>query len=570
MTSSTPFWKGTLFQRCFDDSRSDEEGFPVLRRRLARSGCVTVLRIEALPFVDDIERAIAAAPSAEADLRFWQEAWDRSFPDWRNGDAVKRALAKRTEECPNHSQSLERAIAGFIENPGDQPALQAFRIEKHSLSIAVPPQPRPDESAMIARTLRAASAFGAFARLTPCVSAVHVVLDDNDIVTALLTGHDEDGVPRLAKHYPGRSEADKNDPRFDADLSKLLYRLGEEESADPMFWSWDFLHDHLGRTVFGVGPSRFEAIEREIFERRLNESRIMLAGALADMAANATKVAIYTPRGGNVKRRPRRIDLSRVSTIRSAHDLLDNIARYEWAATVEPWQAYRTLNRYFFHDGVIVGSTCTDPAAHPYDGDSDKGFDRRLSLGASALLEDGEGTIDHSAILASHADFAREVGKLLKEREVLDFALDVGTTKSGALEVVAISDLWSAQTYAFDWRGLVETLQREAAAFDIKLEAALDEMASHPDFGRLATEFRDVVSSYGRGAMIARLIHRSWSAYLDVWREDRVKDALVEAMVHYILSGKSNANQTEIDAAEDQISFLHYDGFHYWLDSYES
>jgi hypothetical protein len=569
MTSATPFWKGTLFHRCFDDYRFDEEGFPALSRRFAQIGCLTVLRIEALPFADDIERAIDAAPSAEADLRFWQESWDRSFQNWWKTDSVSRALAARTEDRPDHAASLKRAIAGFAEKPGDQPALRAFQIEKGLLSIAVPPQQRPDEAAMIARTLRAASAFGAFARLTPHVSAIHVVLDDYDIGTALLTGHDEDGVPRLARHYPGRHRAhERDDPRFDDDLSKLLRRLGQEESADPMFWSWDFLHDHLNRTVFGVGPSRFEAQEREIDDRRLQESRIMLAGAIADMAAQGAKCAVFTPRGGNVKRKPRLLDLSQVSTIRSAHDLLDNISRYEWAATVEPLQSYRTVNRYFFHDGAVIGSTCTDPAAHPYEGYVDKGFDSRLSAGASALIEDGDGTITDNAILASHDGFAHEVGKLLKERDVLEFALDVGTTEKGTLEVVAISDLWSAQTYSFDWRVLVGTLQLEAAVFDGKLDAALDAIATHAEFGRLATEFRDVVQAYGRGAMIARLIHRSWSAYLDVWREDRVKDALVEAMVHYIRSGESNANEAEIEAAEDQVSFLQYDGFHDWLDSY--
>jgi hypothetical protein len=565
MTSTTPFWKGALFQRCFDDSRFDEEGFPALRRRFAEFGCLTVLRIEALPFADDIEKAIAAAPSAEADLRFWQEAWDRSFPDWRNGDAVERALTKRTEEYPDKADGLGTAIAGFIENPGYHPAIRAFQIEKHSLSAAVPPQPRPDGAAMIARTLRAASTFGAFARLTPHVSAIHVVLDDKDIVTALLTGHDEGGIPFLAKHYPRQH----TEPRFDVGLSRLLHRFGEEESPDPMFWSWDFLHDHLGRTVFGIGPSRFEAREREIDGRRLKESHTMLAGAIADMAAHGEKFAVYTPRGGNVKRKPRRIDLSQVTTIRSARDLLDTTTRYEWAATVEPFQAYHAVNRYFFHDGVVVGSTCTDPTSHPYERNGDKGLDRRLSIGASALLEDGEGKIIDSSIFESHDCFAREVGRLLKEREFFDFALDVGTTTSGTIEVVAISDLWSAQTYSFDWRFLVEKLQSEAAAFDVKLEAALDVMASHPDFGRLTAEFRDVVSSYGRGAMIARLIHRSWSPYLDVWSEDRVNDALVEAMVHYILSGKSNANQAELEAAEDQIGSLEYDGFHYWLDNYE-
>lgn len=568
MISATPFWKGMLFHRCFDDSRFDEEGFPALSRRFAQTGCVTVLRIEALPFADDIERAIAAAPSAEADLRFWQESWDRNFDNWWASDRVAEAVTARTDERPDHTASLKKAIAGFTENPGDQPALRAFQIEKGLLSIGVPPEPRPEELAMIARTLRAASAFGAFARLTPHVSAIHVVLDNHDISTALLTGHDEDGVPRLAKHYRGRHHAhERDDPRFDGDLWNLLYRLGQEETADPMFWSWDFLHDQLGRTVFGVGPGRFEAMD-EIDDRRLKERRIMLAGALADMTAQGAKFAVYTPRGGNVKCGPRRIDLSQVSTIRSAHDLLDNISRYEWAATVEPLQAYRAVNRYFFHDGVVVGSTCTDPAAHPYDGHGDNGFSRRLSAGASALLEDGDGTVEDNATLASHDDFAREVGRLLGERGVIDFALDVGTTETGTLEVVAVSDLWSAQTYSFDWRVLVETLQREAAAFELKLDAALDAMSSHPVFGRLAAEFRDVVSAYGRGAMIARLIHRSSSVYRGVWDDNQVKEALVEALVHYIRSGESSANDCELEAAEDHVSFLQYDGFHYWLDSY--
>jgi hypothetical protein len=39
-------------------------------------------------------------------------------------------------------------------------------------------------------------------------------------------------------------------------------------------------------------------------------------------------------------------------------------------------------------------------------------------------------------------------------------------------------------------------------------------------------------------------------------------------MVHYIRSGESNANEAEIEAAEDRVSFLQYDGFYDWLWSY--
>jgi hypothetical protein len=569
MTSEAPFWKGKLFHRCFDEGRFDEDGFPALCRRFMKTGAATVLRIESLPFSADIERATAAAPSAEADLRFWQESWDRSFPDWWKTAPSTQALAAAADDTRVQAAVLEKDIARFAESPGSAPGLRAFGLEKRSLSISVPPQPTPDESVRIARTLRAASAFGAFARLTPHLAAIHVVLDGTDITTALLTGHDEDGVPRLATPYPGRHRAsDRDDPRFDEDLSKLYHRLGQEESADPMYWSWDFLHDHLGRTVFGVGPSRFEAREGDVDERRLKESRIMLAGAIADMAAHGTKAAIYAPRGGNVKRKARRVDLSQVSTIRSALDLLDSLGRPEWAATVEPLRPYRAVNRYLFHGGLIVGTSCTDPASHPYDGHGDKGFDRRLSAGASALLEDGEGTINDCATLASHAGFARLVGKLLEDRDILDFALDVGTTEDGTLELIAINDLWSAQTYSFDWRVLVESLQLEAMAFEDKLEAALDAMSAHPDFGRLAPDFRGVVEAYGRGAMIAKLMQRSWSPHRNAWDGDQVRYSLEESMVHYIRSGESNANEAEIEAAEDRVSFLQYDGFYDWLWSY--
>ncbi|MCV9964424.1 hypothetical protein OIU34_21275 [Pararhizobium sp. BT-229] len=252
MTSAVRFWTGMLFRPCL----SEDDCFSPPDRRSYTAGCATVLRIEALPFPDDIDRAAEAAPQAEADLRAWQEAWDRSFPNWWQTVPALKILAARGRN--SNPASSDEALRGEIErfrgNPGLDPALTAFSIEKRALSIVPPKVELPSDEVMVARTLRAASAFASFARLTPFVSAIHVTIDGIAGWMAVLTGHYDDGVSRLAWPHGRYGEDERGDIRFDDDLLSFFTKLGVEETAGPQFWTWGFLRDHLGRTVFGVGP----------------------------------------------------------------------------------------------------------------------------------------------------------------------------------------------------------------------------------------------------------------------------------------------------------------------------
>ncbi|MNL59765.1 hypothetical protein D3C87_1835180 [compost metagenome] len=66
--------------------------------------------------------------------------------------------------------------------------------------------------------------------------------------------------------------------------------------------------------------------------------------------------------------------------------------------------------------------------------------------------------------------------------------------------------------------------------------------------------------------MIARLIQRSSSRYRDVWDEETVNDVIEESVVHYVrFADKGEVTAAEIEAAEDRVSYLRYDGFHEWL-----
>lgn len=568
MTSTTPFWTGKLFMPCV----SEDHCFTPPDRRVDSAGCATVLRIEALPFPDDIERAAAVAPQAEADLRAWQEAWDRSFPNWWQSGPALDVLAARGGQKPAVEEEIRRDIERFREHPGMTPALLAFHIEKRALSVSPPREEPPSAEVLVARTLRAASAFASFSRLTPFVSAVRVCIDGDAVMTAVLTGHDEDGISRLSRPHGGGLET--GDVRFDHDLFSFLQRLGGEENAGPQFWTWDFLRDHLGRTVFGVGPSDFEARYREWDHRRMEERRIMLAGAIADLAAQRHSIAVLSPRDNNSRSKARLLDITRIYTIRSALDLLDNTDRFSWAATIELLEGYMTVNRYFFHGGRLIGSTCVDPTAHPYDPEVSKGFDRRLTFDVTSLITDGDFNIADSEDLAAHEQYARTIGALLLEHGVMDYTLDVGlyskgTNADGTAEhdfrVLAVSDLWSADTYSFDFAVLAGLLRDEAALYSTKLDTALDTLANHPDFGRLAPDFREVVEEYGRGAMIARLIQRSSSTYRAVWDEQTVNDVIEESVVHYVRLADDAFTPDEVEAAEDRVSFLRYDGFHEWL-----
>ncbi|MBY3155323.1 hypothetical protein HFO56_23655 [Rhizobium laguerreae] len=574
MTSTERFWTGMLFRPCV----GEDDCFSPPDRRSDTAGCATVLRIEALPFPDDIERAAAAAPQAEPDLRAWQEAWDRSFPNWWQTDFALKVLAARDRGSISSDEVLRGQIERFRAKPGYEPALTAFRIEKRALSIAPPDVESPSEEVMVARTLRAASAFSSFARLTPFVSAIHVVIDRIGDAMAVLNGHDDDGVSRLSRPHARYGASETGDVRFDDDLLAFFAKLGVEEIPGLQFWTWDFLRGHLGRTVFGVGPTEFEARDREIDRRRMEERRILLAGAIADMAAQRISAAVLSPRDINGGTRSRLLDLTRVDTIKSALDLLDNTDRFAWASTVEPLERYMTMNRYFFHDGRMIGSTCVDPAAHPYDAEVSKGFDRRLTFDVTNLVDDGEFNTVDSEDLAAHEQYARDIGALLQNHGVMDFALDVGllgmgTNAAGSIErdfrVLAVSDLWSADTYSLDYAVLAGCLRGEAALYSTRLDAALDALASHSDFGRLAPDFREVVESYGRGAMIARLIQRSSSTYCGAWDDETVKDVIEESVVHYVrLADEGLVTPSEKEAAEDKVSFLRYDGFHEWLLKY--
>lgn len=562
MTSTTrQFWKGKLYRRCVSE---DEEFTPPDRRSFA-TGCISVFRIEALPFADDIARALVAAPAAEADLRAWQSAWDRSFPGWEEGKAAQSVICK-----PSPTRSSLESIAGDIEEFLDrdhyEPALAAFGIEKRARAVVpMVSEPTP-EAVLVARTLRAANAFAALVRLEPFTTALQVTIEGIDAGMAVLAGFTEDGMAILANRYG-------NEPRLDDDLDSMFRRLGCDTSDPAPFWTWDFLWEDLGRTVFGVCPTDFEARERDINSRNLERRRIALAGALADMAAQGVRRAVYSPRDVNGKASARGLDIGHLETIQSALDLIDNIDHFTWSATVEPMQGYMSVNRYFFRDGRIIGSTCVDPAAHPYEGQCSDGFDRRLSFGASALIDDGEFTITDGDDLSAHDEYARKIGDLLRERDILDFALDVGMLDKGTTDgivernfhVLAVGDLWSSQTYSFDQAVLAKLIAEEAAEYSSKLDVALDALAAHPDFGRLATTFREVVEAYGRGTMIARLIERSSSVYRRAWDVDQVNSALEEAVVHYVRFSPDEFTEAEEEAAEDRVSFLQYDGFHEWV-----
>jgi hypothetical protein len=307
----------------------------------------------------------------------------------------------------------------------------------------------------------------------------------------------------------------------------------------------------------------------------MEERRIAMAGAIADMASQRIPIAVLSPRDTNGRTRSLLLDITLVDTIQSALDLLDNTDRFSWAATVEPHEGYMTANRYFFHNGRMIGSTCLDPAAHPYDAEVSGGFDRRLSLDVTNLIDDGDFLVADSDDLAAHEQYARMIGALLQTQGVMDFALDVGlqdkwSNADGSIEhefrVLAVSDLWSADTYSLDYAVLAACLRQEATLYSTKLEAALDALAIHPDFGRLAPVFREIVEAYGREAMIARLIQRSSSTYRGVWDEETVNDVIEESVVHYVrFADEGEVTPSEIEAAEDQVSFLRYDGFHEWL-----
>lgn len=557
MTSTKQFWKGKLYRRCV----SEDEEFTPPDRRSSVTGCISVFRIEALPFADDIARALDAAPASKTDLLAWQSAWSRSFPGWEQGKAAQSVLSKLTDTLPDRSsvEAISRDIEDFLNRDHHEPALAAFSIEKRAraaVPAAVPPTP---EAVLVARTLRAANAFAAFASLMPFTTALKVTIEGVDAGMVVLTGFTDDGLAILGNRYG-------DDPRLDRDLDGMFSRLGDDTYAPPPFWTWDFLWDHLGRTVFGVCPTDFEAREREIDRDDLERRRIALAGALADMAANGVCQAVFSPRDVNGKAKARALHIENVETIQQALDLIDNVDRFTWSATVEPMEGYMTVNRYFFHGGRMIGSTCVDPKAHPYDRECRNGFDQRLSFGASALIDDGEFAVIDGEHLPPHNEYARKVGDLLRERGILDFALDVGMLNNErTFRVIGVGDLWSAQTYSFDQTVLSKLIADEANEYDSKLDVALDGLAAHPDFSRLTPAFREVVEKYGRGTMIARLIKRSSSVYRGAWNEEQVNSALEEAVVHYVRCSPDDFTDAEEEAAEDRVSFVQYDGFHGWV-----
>lgn len=564
MTSTKQFWKGKLYRRCL----SEDEEFTPPDRRSSVTGCISVFRIEALPFTDDIARALDAAPAAKADLLAWQSAWSRSFPGWEQGKAAQSVLSKLTDTLPDRSsvEAISRDIEDFLDRDHHEPALAAFSIEKRARAAVPAAAPPTPEAVLVARTLRAANAFAAFASLMPFTTALKVTIEGVDAGMVVLTGFTDDGLAILGNRYG-------DDPRLDRDLDGMFSRLGDDTYAPPPFWTWDFLWDHLGRTVFGVCPTDFEAREREIDRDDLKRRRIALAGALADMSAQRVCEAIYSPRDVNGTARARVLDIQKLETIQQALDLIDNVDPFTWSATVEPMEGYMCVNRYFFHGGRMIGSTCVDPTAHPYEVACQDGFDRRLSFGASALVNDGEFTITDGEDLSAHDEYARKIGDLLRERGILDFSLDVGMLNKGTWDgivertfhVLAVGDLWSAQTYSFDHTVLSKLIAEEANEYSSKLDVALDGLAVHPDFSRLAPSFREVVEKYGRGTMIARLIKRSSSVYRGAWDEEQVNSALEEAVVHYVRCSPDDFTGAEEEAAEDRVSFLQYDGFHEWV-----
>jgi hypothetical protein len=554
---------------------SEDDDFSPPQRRSTLGGCAFLLRLEALPFPDDIDQAIASAPQAEADLRAWQEAWDRSFPNWWQAETALKILAARGKDEALPEDVIRGDIERFLATPGSEPAITAFLIEKRASSVAPLVGKKTSPEILVARTLRAASAFASFARLSPFVSAINVVIDGFNAGISLLIGHDEDGVSRLARPHARYGHEEVGDPRFDDDLLNFFIKLGAEETAGPQFWTWTFLHEHLGRTVFGVGPTHFEIMDREPDMRRMQDRRIMLAGAIADMAARQHPVAIYTPRVTNSSKHAQLLDISRIETIRSALDLLDNTDRSSWSATVEPLDDYMSVNRYFFYGGHMIGATCVDPTAHPYDHEASNGFDRRLTCDVTGLITDGNFNVADIECLLAHTQYAHTVAALLRDHGIMDYALDVGlystgTDADGTIEydfrVLAVSDLWHAETFSFDVAALTGLLKNEAELYREKLDVSLAALADHPDFGRLAPDFRTVVEEYGREAMIARILQRSSSVYRDAWDEATVRDVLEESVVHFVrFAHDDTVTPSEIEAADDKVSFLRYDGFHEWL-----
>jgi hypothetical protein len=565
MTSMKQFWKGKLYRRCLNENA---DGLTPPERRSLATGCISVFRIEALPFPGDIQRAVFAAPAAEADLRAWQSAWHRSFPGWEEGKAAQTVLSKLEDASPNRGsiEAISKDIEEFLGRDQYAPALTAFAIEKRTRAVVPAVSDPTPEAVIVARTLRAANAFSALVRLQPFTTALQVTIDGTDAGMAVLTGFTEDGMPILSNRYG-------NEPRLDGNLDNMFRHLGRETSPAPAFWTWDFLWDELGRTVFGVSPSGFEASERENDRLAREHRRIALAGAIADMASQGTTHAVFSPRDANGTAKALTLEIGHIETIQAALDMIDNVGIFTWSATVEPLERYISVNRYFFHGGRLIGSTCVDPTSHPYDSQCRDGFDKRLTSGASALIEDGEVTISDEADLDAHDEYARKIGDLLRERGVLDFALDVGMLDKGesggpiqrSLRVLSVGDLWSAQTYSFDQTILAEIVLEETEDYSRKLDVALDAVANHPDFGRLAPSFREVVEAYGRGTMVARLIKRSSSIYRGAWNEEHVKDVIDEALAHYVLSSTDDFTVAEEEAAQGLASFLQYDGFHEWV-----
>jgi hypothetical protein len=573
MTPNTPFWKGKLYRHC---AVQGVDGFTPPERRSSAYGCVNVFRLEALPFADDIELALIVAPQAESDLRGWQEAWDRSFPSWWREPASTSVLAMRTDVPVEPDFELEtlQSIENFLNGSGcSSPAVEAFRIESRTPSVPRPSAKQASAQVLVARTLRAASAFAAFGRLTPFVSAVHVVIEGRDVATVALAGHDEDGTSRLVRRVPHYGEAEIADPRFDVHLDKLFTKIAEEVRPSPAYWQWEFLRGHLGRTVFGVVPTTIEMLDGEVDPHRAEERKTEIAGAIADMAAQGFRNAMVHPREINGAKNPLSIALSEIKSIAEARRALDAFGRLPLAMTVEPNDGYASVNRYFFHGSAMLGSSCVDPSAHPYDGECSKGFDRRLSVGASALIEDGDFNVIDAQGHADHDDYARSVGKLLSDYGVLDFTLDIGMLAKNSdkepvdngFQVISVNDLWSSQTFSFDIRFLVERLREDAAVFERKLETALSKIDRHSRFNRLAPAFRNVVNAYGTAAMTARLIARSRAACADCWDAPTVGEALEEAVVHFIRKADDDFTPEEQAEAEDQVSFLQYDGFWEWL-----
>ena len=567
MTSTAPFWKGRLFAPSIPVA---EDGDIAPARRAETYGPLVSLRLEALPFSAEVEAAAAARPEAGEDLKYWADAWNSSFPLWERDALARRGRLANLDRTTGEDPAAA-AVAGFLAAPrSEHDYIDAYQIEGLTRASAERERQKDDPALSLARTLRAARAFRAGSRLKPFCTSFEVLSDGRPAGSAILAETGE--APKLQ----GVTGEDAFTERADRELAEAHARARFVQ-PDFDYWNWGFVRPFLDRTVVGWAGRRYvgdRPSHGSDFENR--QRRLVIAGALADLAAHGEHYAVVTPREVNGHKGSTLVDLKGIATIHDALRTVEFSLPGCAAVTVERQEGYLGANRYFFHDGLMLGSTRLDPLATPYDRDPAEALDHTVSMGTVARPNsDGANSL---ADTGGHDDYAFEVASALTENGFRDFTLDLGlftseTSPAGVIEtyrLLSIGDLWSADFLSLDPAFLFDGLAGEFSDYDTRLADLVTRLVSeHEGIPRLAGPFLEAVEAYGRFATVAHLVARSVLSWSGPWKEGDVSQSLLAMMAHFAVFVASERDDAlhpyELEWAEDLVPDLSYGGFHNWL-----